>query len=104
LGTIIDTFHIDIDLVLQNTVTGELYVLDTKYKSPEKPSQDDINQIVAYATAKNCRNAVLIYPTSLVKPLNILMGKIRVRSMTFALDGDLEQAGQTFLQDLFHSV
>lgn len=99
-----DIFHIDIDLVLQNTVTGEIYVLDTKYKSPNKPSQDDINQIVAYATAKNCRNAVLIYPTSLARPLNILMGKIRIRSMTFALDGDLDQAGQAFLQDLLHSV
>ncbi|MCP4398895.1 MAG: hypothetical protein GY801_16545 [bacterium] len=94
--------HLDIDLVLSNSTTDEMWVLDTKYKAPKEPSRADIYQVTTYAVAKNCRNAVLIYPTPLQKPIDTLIGgsNICVRSMTFALDGDLEQAGQKFLDDL----
>ncbi len=96
--------HLDIDLVLSNSTTGEMWVLDTKYKAPKEPSQADINQVTTYAVAKNCRNAILIYPTPLRKPIDTRIGSsnIRVRNVTFALDGDLEQAGQRFLHDLLH--
>ena len=43
---------------------------------------------------------MLIYPTPLSKPLDITIRDIRIRSLTFALDGDLEQAGQAFLRTL----
>jgi 5-methylcytosine-specific restriction enzyme subunit McrC len=56
--------------------------------------------MVAYAEAKGCQEAILIYPTYLAEPLNIKVGNIRVRSLTFSLARDLEQAGYDFLQDL----
>jgi 5-methylcytosine-specific restriction enzyme subunit McrC len=90
----------DIDLVVYDRETQKaLFVLDTKYKAPDHPGNDDISQVVTYATAKECDEAVLIYP----KPLNLdeRVGKIRVRSLTFSLDGDLDQAGDRFLEDLF---
>jgi 5-methylcytosine-specific restriction enzyme subunit McrC len=91
----------EIDLTLSNTATGEAQtVLDTKYKLGEKPTSDDVAQVVAYAEAKHCRDAVLIYPVPLARPLDETVGDIRVRSATFAVDEDLEQAGQQFLVQL----
>lgn len=93
--------YFDIDLVIYNTATGiARYVLDTKYKAASKPATADINQMVAYAEVKGCQEAILIYPTPLAEPLNIKVGSIRVRSLTFSLAGDLEQAGYDFLQNL----
>ncbi len=91
--------HFDIDLALYDTHTGKaLCVLDTKYKVPDKPAHGDINQIVTYATAKHCREALLIYPERV--PFNGQVGDIRVRSFTFATDGNLEATGQAFLAQL----
>ena len=88
----------DIDLVLYDTELGVVRcVLDTKYKAPDAPAAADISQVVAYAEAKGCDEAILIYPTPLQSPLDARVGqRIRVRSLTFALDGDLEEAGQRF--------
>lgn len=91
----------NIDLVLYDEAGQPRWVLDTKYKTPESPSPDDIAQIVAYAEMKRCHEGVLIYPTHLVFDEHI--GDIRVRSLAFALDGDLEDAGQAFLRDLTRS-
>ena len=97
--------HFDIDLVLYDMASGTVRcVLDTKYKAPDTPSTADISQVVAYATAKDCDEAVLIYPTQLPSPLDAFVGekqKIHVRSLVFALDGDLEAAGQRFIDALF---
>ena len=91
----------DIDLVLYDTELGRVHsILDTKYKAPDTPSAADISQVVAYAKAKDCDEAVLIYPTLLSSPLDAFVGekqKIHVRSLVFALDGDLEAAGQRFV-------
>jgi 5-methylcytosine-specific restriction enzyme subunit McrC len=94
----------DIDLVLYDTESGGVRcILDTKYKAPDAPAAADISQVVAYAEAKGCDEAVLIYPTPLQSPLAARVGKrIRVRSLTFALNGDLEEAGQHFLGALLH--
>jgi 5-methylcytosine-specific restriction enzyme subunit McrC len=95
------TLYFDIDLVLYDMTTGiARYVLDTKYKAASKPATADINQMVAYAEAKGCQEAILIYPAPLAESLNIKVGSIRIRSLTFSLAGDLEQAGYRFLQDL----
>ncbi len=94
-------YHFNIDLVLSDLNTGETrYILDTKYKASDAAKSADIAQIVAYATAKNCAQAVLIYPMPLAKPLAERVGNISVRSLTFDLSGDLEQAGQNFLREL----
>jgi 5-methylcytosine-specific restriction enzyme subunit McrC len=96
--------HYKIDLVLSDRTTGQArYVLDTKYKTGDIPTDNDIHQVVAYATAKFCQEAVLIYPAPLAKPLTAQVGNVRVRSLTFSLASDLEQAGQVFLQNLLKS-
>ncbi|WP_373535752.1 McrC family protein [Microcoleus sp.] len=90
-----------IDLILRDIETNEiLYVLDTKYKNPDQVASSDRHQIVAYANAVNCKNAILIYPQDLKQPLNNKIGDIRVRSLTFSLDSDLNEAGKTFLTSL----
>jgi 5-methylcytosine-specific restriction enzyme subunit McrC len=75
-------------------------VLDARYKVADDPSRGDIAQVVAYVEAKGCRDAVLIYPVALPVPLDETVGEIRAWSMTFAIDGDLEEAGQQFLDVL----
>ncbi|MFQ5730168.1 MAG: McrC family protein [Waddliaceae bacterium] len=90
-----------IDLVLYDNKTGKaICVLDTKYKATEKTSPDDVAKVVAYAEMKGCKTAVLVYPVQSVKPLNERVGNIQVKSMTFALKGNIEQAGQEFIQQL----
>ncbi|MEG4426617.1 MULTISPECIES: 5-methylcytosine restriction system specificity protein McrC [unclassified Microcoleus] len=98
-----DTNYFDkIDLIIRDSETKKVqYVLDTKYKAPDKVAKDDLNQIVAYANAVNCKNAILIYPQNLdEQKLNIKHGDIQVRSLTFSLDSDLNEAGKTFLTSL----
>ena len=91
-----------IDMVVCDTATTHpLCVIDTKYKIPDRPSQADIFQAVTYATLKDCREAVLVYPKRLDHPLDEVIGKIRVRSMTFSLDGDLDHEGRRFLDEMF---
>ncbi|MEG5063969.1 restriction endonuclease [Microcoleus sp. B3-A4] len=90
-----------IDLLLCDIETNEiLYVLDTKYKAPDKVDNTDRNQVVTYATLLNCKNAILIYPQTLKAPIDQQIGAIRVRSLTFSLDSDLNEAGKTFLTSL----
>jgi 5-methylcytosine-specific restriction enzyme subunit McrC len=90
-----------IDLILRDIETNKiLYVLDTKYKDPNKVDNTDRNQVVTYATLLNCKNAILIYPQNLKAPIDKQIGDIRVRSLTFSLDSDLNQAGKTFLTSL----
>ena len=90
-----------IDLLLGDIATKKVqYVLDTKYKAPDKVANNDIHQIVAYANALNCQNAILVYPQNLQQPLDIKNDDIRVRSLTFSLDSDLNEAGKTFLTSL----
>ncbi len=94
--------HFVIDLVLYDRVTGQVRcVLDTKYKAPgAMPDAADIAQIIAYAQAKAAPEAILIYPVELAEPVDATVNQIRVRTLTFPLDGDLENAGQRFLQSL----
>jgi 5-methylcytosine-specific restriction enzyme subunit McrC len=94
-----------IDLLLGDSGTNEiLYVLDTKYKAPDKVDNTDRNQVVTYATLLNCKNAILIYPQTLKAPIDQQIGDIRVRSLTFSLDSDLNEAGKTFLTSLLPST
>lgn len=91
-------WHFDIDLTLYDAATNQILgVLDTKYKAADSPATDDIAQIVAYAEIKGCREAALVYPAPLARPLEARLGDIHVRSLTFALDGDLTAAGQAFV-------
>jgi 5-methylcytosine-specific restriction enzyme subunit McrC len=96
-----DNLYWNLDLIIAHAETGQIrWVLDTKYKRIEYPSADDVAQVVAYAQAKGCHEAVLIYPIHLARPLDESIGDIRVRTLSLALDGDLETAGQRFLATL----
>jgi 5-methylcytosine-specific restriction enzyme subunit McrC len=98
------TVYFKTDLVLYDISTGTArYILDTKYKTPTQPAADDIAQVVAYAVPKDCHEAILVYPADLTHPLDKWLGDIRVRSLTFSLEDDLDRAGQAFLQDLLVS-
>lgn len=91
-----------IDLVIRDTATGSVrWVLDTKYKAPATtPAAEDIAQVVTYAEATGAAEAILVYPTPLVRPLDAQIGRVRVRNLTFALDIAVEEAGQRFLAEL----
>jgi 5-methylcytosine-specific restriction enzyme subunit McrC len=94
-----------IDLVLYDRASGKaLCVLDTKYKVNESRHADDVAKVVAYAEMKECTKAILVYPTPLQKPVNASSPNIKVRSMTFALAGDLEESGKAFLRGLLQAV
>jgi 5-methylcytosine-specific restriction enzyme subunit McrC len=95
----------NIDLVLYDEATGApLCVLDTKYKTAPQPKTDDIFQVIGYAEAKGCKEAVLLYPVHLSKPFDEKIGDIRVRSMTFALSGDLNSSGEFFMDKLCRNL
>lgn len=96
------TVSINIDITLDDMRTGRtVAVLDTKYKAPDQPAASDIQQVVAYAEAKNCQRAILIYPTPLANPINGLWGKdIQVQSLVFRLDDDIEKGGRMLLESL----
>ena len=95
------TLHFDADLSVMDTHTNSVAcVLDTKYKDTLSIASDDLQQVVAYATAMNCNRAILIYPTAVAHPFNGIVGNIRVSTLTFALDGDLENAGHAFLNSM----
>ncbi|MBE9232414.1 restriction endonuclease, partial [Cuspidothrix issatschenkoi LEGE 03284] len=61
----------------------------------------DLYQVVTYALSKHCPEAVLVYPTELNNSFNQNIRDIKVRSLTFSLDENLEDAGKEFLKKLF---
>lgn len=93
------------DLVLYDRATNRaVAVLDTKYKTAGSMAESDFYQIVTYAKARECANAILIYPAELEKPADVTLQEIRVRGLAFSLDGDLEWAGARFLGQLLACV
>ncbi|MBD2561739.1 MULTISPECIES: McrC family protein [Nostoc] len=93
--------HFNIDILLCDADTGKtIAVLDTKYKAPEQAGNTDIHQMISYANTTKCKQAFLIYPKDLTQALDIKSDEIRVRSLTFSLDDNLDRAGQTFLKNL----
>ncbi len=95
--------HFAIDVVIHDRANHLPYaVLDTKYKTPtNSPASSDVAQIVAYATAKGCAEAILLYPVDLPRPLDERIGNVHVRSLPFAIGGDLDAAGQALLRQIF---
>jgi 5-methylcytosine-specific restriction enzyme subunit McrC len=89
------------DGVWRDRATGAaLGVFDTKYTVDPRLVADDIAQVVAYAQALGCRDALLIYPAALAESVDLTVGDIRVRAAAFPLAGDLEAAGRALLATL----
>lgn len=86
------------DIIIEDAVTGRtMLVLDTKYKVNASPDDADIAQMVAYAVMTGCRETALIYPSLPENAETYSLQGIRVHSVSFAVDGDLEEAGRRFL-------
>lgn len=93
-----------IDLTLYDEDLGRTAsVLDTKYKAIGLPSAADVAQVVAYAEVKGVREAVLIYPTELERRFDVPIGTIWVHGRVFRLDGDLDRAGNAFLDSVLQT-
>jgi len=88
----------EIDMVIYDSYGNSVCVLDAKYKS--KLEIMDVHQIHTYADIKNCQNAILVYPMALTNVLDTNIRNIRVRSLNFTINADIEEAGQKFLEDL----
>jgi 5-methylcytosine-specific restriction enzyme subunit McrC len=92
----------NIDVVINEKQTGKtIYVLDTKYKIPDSPASPDIHQIVSYSVAKQCNNAVLVYPAELENPFDGELQGINIRTLAFSVEGNIEDEGKKFLDQLF---
>ena len=94
-----------IDVVILDRKSGTpLLILDTKYKAPDSPSSADIHEVRSYAEALGCSEAILTYPIKLPNGLDVTAGNIRVRTLTFAVNEDIEVAGKEFLDALLSSA
>ena len=82
------------------TTRQPLWVMDTKYKRAASPSSPDIAQVVAYAVAFGAEEAILIYPSAAGAGADFFVGAVRVRTLAFSLDSDLDAAGEQFVQML----
>jgi 5-methylcytosine-specific restriction enzyme subunit McrC len=94
-----------IDVVILDRATGTpRYILDTKYKVPDSAGSPDIHEVRSYAEALGCTEAALIYPIELQSCMNVKAGNIRVRTLTFAVGGDIDEGGKAFLSSLLEQV
>jgi 5-methylcytosine-specific restriction enzyme subunit McrC len=94
-------YQFKIDLVLLDIASGRtLAVLDTKYKTATRASSDDVAQIIAYATTMSSTHAILVYPTTLSRPVNIVSGNVTVTSMLFDIGLEPDVAGTQFTAEL----
>lgn len=101
-GTI-GSFKYDIDVLLR--FGGEAFmVIDTKYKVPDSPDSGDVQQVVAYADVLGATEAVLVYPADLKYPIDIIIGNIHVRSLSFDLSQDLISAGDVLMKELLECI
>jgi 5-methylcytosine-specific restriction enzyme subunit McrC len=90
-------FRIDIS-VFDKESSSCAFVMDTKYKIGN-PTADDIEQVAAYAAAKGCNQAVLIYPERSGSRLEGKVVGINIKSATFSLGGDLDMAGRRLAKE-----
>ncbi|MDX2254496.1 MAG: hypothetical protein NW214_03180 [Pseudanabaenaceae cyanobacterium bins.39] len=94
-----------IDLVIKDLQSEECkFILDTKYKIKETVGSQDLHQVRSYAIAMQCPEAILIYPQNLATAIDSKPDTIRTRSLTFALDDDLDQCGHKFLANIFTNL
>ena len=92
-------FEIDIE-ILHLPSGRTVAVLDTKYKNQGFPQSADVQQAIAYAEARNCHHAFLVYPQELESPFRGELKNHTVETLAFPLDGDLDAAGERFLEQL----
>ena len=95
------TFSFRIDLVLNDSSTDRvLAVMDTKYKREDKPIEEDIKDIVAYAVRMDTKNGFLIYPSTRTDQVSLNVGNIEVKSLIFDLSRNPDEEGVAFLKKI----
>jgi 5-methylcytosine-specific restriction enzyme subunit McrC len=91
--------HFTIDLVI--SAGRRRWVVDTKYKVPTGgPDTADVAQVMAYAQIQGAQEAALVYPTPIPQPLDVTVGGVRLRTLTFALNENLNAAGERLVAAL----
>jgi 5-methylcytosine-specific restriction enzyme subunit McrC len=76
-----------IDLVLRDRMTGQaLAVIDVKYKAADKPSESDIQQVVAYAIELGVSRGHLVYPFRLSQPVQAQIGNVKISTIGIDLN------------------
>lgn len=99
------TLEMEFDLVLYQAASGRaLCVLDTKYKPHQAISNPDYYQAVAYADAKGCGTAILVYPSPQTRPFDEKAGNVRVCSVVFDLGGELDVSGKVALERILSAT
>ncbi|MCW5831675.1 MAG: hypothetical protein KIS78_04380 [Labilithrix sp.] len=93
-----DTLAFVLDVLVRDASGRPLRVVDTKYKNTKTPSNDDVTQVVAYATAVGATEAVLVYPSSLNWTAQI--GPVHVRTLGVRLDDDLGAVADILASEL----
>lgn len=86
------------DVIIEKRVGTPHAVLDMKYKLEVR--REDVNQVIAYATKLQCQEAVLVYPSGAQGSKHWDVGPVRVRSLAFPLDVDLNASGMQFLSEV----
>jgi 5-methylcytosine-specific restriction enzyme subunit McrC len=92
-------FKIDV-VILDRATRRPLLVLDTKYKDHDRPSTDDLAQVVAYCTALGCETGVLVYPRPMAPTPPYRAGKVQVHALGLDLSGSIESGGSSWLASL----
>lgn len=83
--TLADDLAYPVDIVVRDRVSGRpVAVIDTKYKDHDRPSPDDLQQVVFYAVALGCDRAWLLYPRP-VPARQIVAGPVTVTTLAIDL-------------------
>jgi len=94
-----------VDLVLYDRSTQEaVAVLDTKYKTGGTPSNDDIYQVNTYANAMGTALALLVYPDDTHKNIDVRIGDVWIKSLTFSTKEAPETSGKSFVEKLMSAL
>lgn len=89
------------DIVIRYRASGlPLAVLDTKYKTTLNPDSTDIHQVRSHAEALGCTQVMLLYPQKRKPNAYGRLGSIHLHTLGFNLNGDLEQNGADFLNQM----
>lgn len=91
----------EIDLVIEDAETGRIAaVLDTKYKDTDRPSRDDVNQVIAYAAETGATDAFLIYPRPITHPFAARSRTAHIESLWIDLGARPQPDGRELLKRL----
>jgi 5-methylcytosine-specific restriction enzyme subunit McrC len=82
--------HFEMDAVVYEKDSGEATsIVEVKYKYSDGPSSEDLQQAVAYASALDCSEALLVYPRATESDSTARIGGTEIRTVGISLEQDL---------------